>query len=303
MDIIEEIKSLKKDHNALILAHNYQDPKIQELADFSGDSFGLAQKSMQIDNELVVFAGVEFMAETTAILNPRKKVLIPSSTVKCPMAHMLSPTKLKRFRTQYPNATVAVYVNTTVEIKALADICITSGNALKIITKLDSEEVLVGPDRNLAHYIQQHVTDKKIIPFPEVGHCYVHKKFELSDIQKLKNKYPEAEILCHPEVDPLIQNQADIICSTSQMLKEPEKSNSNSFIVLTEIGLIDRLRAKFPTKTFIPARKDAICLQQKKITIYNLYLSLLDEQYRIQIPPEIARKARLSIERMLELSK
>lgn len=301
-DIIEEIKSLKKTKNILLLAHNYQEPMIQKLADFSGDSFELAWKSKRVDSKIIVFAGAEFMAETTAILNQEKKVLIPSSQAKCPMAHMLSPEKVKYFRAKYPNAAVAVYVNTTAETKAMADICITSGNAVKIISKLDEEQVLVGPDRNLASYIQNCIPDKEIIPFPEVGYCYVHLKFLVSDIKNLGEKHPDAEILVHPEVDPSVQLLTDKIRSTSGMIKEVHNSQAKKFIIGTEIGLVDRLRASYPNNTFIPARNDAICVEQKKITIYNLYLSFLREQFQIQIPPKIVNKARLSIERMLELS-
>ncbi|MFW9903052.1 MAG: quinolinate synthase NadA [Candidatus Thorarchaeota archaeon] len=301
-DIIEGIKSLKKDRNALLLVHNYQDLKLHELGDFSGDSFELAHKAKYIDNDMIVFAGAEFMAEISVILNPDKKVIIPSSTAKCPMAHMLSPEVMKRHQTMYPDANIAVYVNTTAEIKAMADVCITSGNALKVVSKLDSDQILIGPDRNLASYIQQQLLDKSIIPFPEVGYCYVHQKFIPSDIAKLKDKYPEAEIIVHPEVSPSVQALADKICSTSGMLKEVGRSTSNQFIILTEIGLIDQLRSKFPSKMFIPARNDAICIQQKKITIYNLYLSLLYEQYQVKVPSNIAHKARVSLERMLELS-
>ncbi len=301
-EIVKEIKSLKRDRNALLLVHNYQDSKLHELGDFSGDSFELAHKAKYTDNNIIVFAGAEFMAETAVILNPKKKVLIPSSTAKCPMAHMLSPKVMKRYQIQYPDASIAVYVNTTAEIKAMADICITSGNAVKIVSKMDNDQILIGPDRNLAFYIQKLLPNKNIIPFPEIGHCYVHKKFIPSDIKKLTVKYPEAEVIAHPEVDPSVQRLADKICSTSGMLKEVGKSTSEEFIILTEIGLIDRLRSNFPTKTFIPARNDAICIQQKKITIYNLYLSLLHERYQVRIPPKIAKKARLSLERMLEFS-
>lgn len=301
-DIVEDITSLKKERNALLLVHNYQDSKIQELGDFIGDSFELARKAKFTDKSIIVFAGAEFMAETAAILNPQKEVLIPSSMAKCPMAHMLSPTKMKRYRTLYPNTTIAVYVNTTAETKAMADVCITSGNAVKIIKNLDEKQVLVGPDRNLAYYIQQQIPEIKIIPFPKIGYCYVHRKFIPSDIKKLIVRYPEAEILAHPEVSPSVQKIANKICSTSRMLKEVANSSSEKFIIATENGLVDRLRSNFPTKMFIPARKDAICIQQKQITIYNLYLSLLKEQYRIYIPPNIAKKALLPIERMLELS-
>ncbi len=301
-NIIDEIKLLKTELNAILLVHNYQEPNIQELGDFIGDSFELAWKAKRIENEIIVFAGAQFMAETAAILNPEKKVLIPSPSAKCPMAHMLSIKDMKHYRTRYPNAAIAVYVNTTAETKAMADICITSGNAVKVISKLDQEQVLIGPDRNLAKYIQTQLPNKEIIPFPKIGHCYVHRKFDPSDIQNLKLQHPDAEILAHPEADLSVQKLAHKICSTSGMLKEALESSSEKFIIITEIGLVDRLRSILPMKSFIPARNDAICIQQKKITIYNLYMSLLHEQYHIRIPTNIASKAQLAIERMLELS-
>ncbi|MFX0087703.1 MAG: quinolinate synthase NadA [Candidatus Hodarchaeota archaeon] len=301
-DLFDEIKSLKKEKNALLLAHNYQEPLIQQMADIIGDSLDLARKAKNISCDIIVFAGAEFMAETAAILNPDKKILIPSSAVKCPMAYMLSRDKMIQFKKRYPKASIAVYVNTTAETKSLADVCITSGNATKIISQLDTDHVLVGPDRNLAWYVQQEVPDKKIIPFPDIGHCYVHKKFLLADIKNLKVKYPDAEVLAHPETDPSIQSIADKVCSTNGMIKVAHNSKTEKFIIATEIGLIDRLRSEIPSKTFIPARQDAICVQQKKITSYNLYLSLLKEQFEIKVPLSIAKPARLAIERMLNLS-
>lgn len=299
---MEEIKSLKKQKNVLLLAHNYQDPSVQQLADFTGNSLELSQKTSNVDCDIIVFAGAEFMAETAVILNPDKTVLIPSSAVKCPMAYMLSPEKMNIYKKRYPNASVAVYVNTTSETKSMADVCITSSNAVRIISQLENDQILVGPDRNLAWYIQQKTPDKEIIPFPDVGHCYVHRKFTSSDIEQQKLKHPEAEILVHPEADPSVQKLADIVCSTSGMIKEARSSKADEFIIATEIGLIDRLRMEFPSKTFLPARQDAICIQQKKITIYNLYLSLLNDQFKIQVPSNIAKRARLAIERMIELS-
>jgi quinolinate synthase len=301
-DILDEIKSLKKEKNALLLAHNYQEPLIQQMSDIIGDSLDLARKARNISCDIIVFAGAEFMAETAAILNPDKKILIPSSAVKCPMAYMLSREKMIQFKKRYPKASVAVYVNTTAETKSLADVCITSGNAIKIISQLDNDQVLVGPDRNLAWYIQQEVTDKEIIPFPDIGHCYVHKKFLPADITSLKVKYPDAVIIAHPETDPSVQRIADKVCSTNGMIKAARNSESEKFIIATEIGLIDRIRSEIPSKTFLPARQDAICIQQKKITSYNLYLSLLKDQFVIKVPPPIAEPARLAIERMLELS-
>jgi quinolinate synthase len=301
-EIIEEIQSLKKSRDAILLVHNYQEPKIQELGDFIGDSLGLARKATNTTNKIIVFAGTVFMAETAAILNPDKKVLIPSFEAKCPLARMISPEQILYYKNKYPKATVAVYVNTTAEIKAMADICITSGNAAKIVSLLDNDQILVGPDRNLAWHIQNQNPDKEIIPIPEIGYCYVHRKFNPSDIQNLMKKHTDAKILVHPEADPSVQKLADQVCSTSGMLKYVKNSKAKKFIIATEIGLVDRLRCEFPLKIFIPARNDAICVEQKNINIYNLYLSFLNEQYKITIPSEISNKARMSIEKMFELS-
>jgi len=301
-DIINEFISLKKEKDAVLLVHNYQEPTVQTLGNFIGDSLELAQKVNTIDNEIIVFAGAEFMAETAAILNRDKKVFIPSTMAKCPMAHMLSPKTIKEYRNKYPDAEVAVYINTTAETKAEADICITSGNAVKIINNLENSQVLVGPDRNLAHYIQREVPEKEIIPIPIDGHCYVHRQFTSADINNLKKKYPEALILVHPESEPCVQNLADSICSTSGMLSKVKRSPHSQFIIATEIGIVDRLRREYPEKTFIPVRNDAICVEQKRITLYNLYLSLLKEQFSVKIPEKIAKKAYLSIKRMLDLS-
>jgi quinolinate synthase len=301
-DIISEIVHLKKAKNAVLLVHNYQKPTIQKLGDFIGDSLELAQKANALETDVIVFAGAEFMAETAKILNPSTKVLIPSSMAKCPMAHMLTPEKVREYRSNYPDAAVAVYVNTTAETKAVADVCITSGNSVKIIKALEEKLVLIGPDRNLAHYIQSKIPKKQIIPIPETGHCYVHRKFKKDDIVSLKKAYPEAIVLVHPEAEPEVQKLADKILSTSGMVAEAKNSSERQFIITTEIGLIDQLRRKYPKKEFIPARYDAICVQQKKISIYNLYLSLLKDQYEIRIPEKIIKDAYSSIKRMLELS-
>lgn len=302
-DIFNAIFQLKKEKDAVLLVHNYQDPTIQEIGDFVGDSLELAQKATNIEKDLIIFAGAEFMAETAAILNPKKKVLIPSSMAKCPMAHMLTSRMITEYKSKYPEAAVALYINTTAETKGVADICITSGNAVRIIRDLDEKVVLVGPDVNLAHFVQSKIPEKKIIPIPEDGHCYVHRKFTISDVNRLKKEYPDAKLLVHPETEPDIQKMANKILSTSGMISCANNSHDERFIIGTEIGLIDRLRKDHPKMEVIPLRKDAICVQQKKITLYNLYLSLLKEQYKIKIPEPLIRKAFLPIRRMLDLSK
>ncbi|WP_455142507.1 quinolinate synthase NadA [Candidatus Hodarchaeum mangrovi] len=301
-DLINEIMVLKKQKNAILLAHNYQAPIIQDLADFTGDSLELAHKVSKIKANLIVFAGAEFMAETAAILNPSKKVIIPSTMVKCPMAYMLSPKIITEYKTKYPNAIVALYINSTAESRAFADICITSGNAVKVISSIKEREILIGPDKNLAYYIQQKVPDKKIIPIPDNGYCYVHQKFQPSDVRRKKELYPHAEVIVHPETEPAVQDLADKVTSTAGMIIEVSHSKSKEFIIGTELGLLDRLRKEYPDKKFIPLLNEAICIQQKKITLYNLYLSLLYERYQIQIPSEISNHSRRCIERMFQLS-
>lgn len=302
-DVFNAIFQLKKEKNAVLLVHNYQDNVIQEIGDFVGDSLELAQKATNIEKDLIVFAGAEFMAETAAILNPNKKVIIPSSMAKCPMAHMLTPKMIDEYKEKHPEAAVALYINTTAETKAMVDVCITSGNAVRIIRGLDEKEILVGPDINLAYFIQNKIPEKKIIPIPEKGHCYVHRKFTIKDVNALKKEYPNAKLLVHPETEPGIQKMANKILSTSGMISYVNNNMDEQFLIATEIGLIDRLRRDHPKMEIIPVRKDAICVQQKKITLYNLYLSLLKEQYEIKIPESLIKQAYLPIRRMLDLSK
>ncbi|MHA2232049.1 MAG: quinolinate synthase NadA [Candidatus Hodarchaeales archaeon] len=300
-DIIGEIETLKKELNCTILVHNYQMPQIQEIADLIGDSLYLAQAAAQIKTECILFCGVTFMAETAAIINPEALVIVPTLAARCPMAAQLSAEELGKWQQKYPNTTTVVYVNTLAETKALSDICVTSANAAQIIAKLDSERILFGPDRNLAWYVSQE-TDKEIIPIPNQGYCYVHRMFSTTDILEQKKQFPEAEVLVHPECDPSVQQLADKVLSTGGMMRYPSSSEGEFFIIATEIGLVDRLRVNFPNKSFIPARKDAICFQQKRNNLYNVYESLRTLHPTIEVKEDIANRARLSIEAMLSLS-
>ncbi|MFX1512887.1 MAG: quinolinate synthase NadA [Promethearchaeota archaeon] len=302
-DIITEIKELTKSKKCKILAHNYQPPEIQALADIRGDSLQLAQAAVNLDCEIILLAGVTFMAETASILNPEKKVIVPTLHATCPLANYLSTTEIKEARKQYPDAAVAVYINTLAETKAEADICVTSSNAEKIIAKLDERIILFGPDRNLAAFVQKKVTNKRIIALPEKGHCYVHRKFVVNDVKAARKRYPNATMLVHPEVDPSIQDLADQILSTGKMVRFTKTSEEQEFIIGTEIGLIDQLRSELPHKIFYPLRNDAVCIQMKKNTIYNLYSALKNEINIVIVPEDIAERARRSIKRMLELSK
>jgi len=300
-ELSRKIVELKKEQNAAMLVHNYQRTEIQLLADYIGDSLDLARQSAKIGADLILLCGVNFMAETAAILNPGKTVLIPDPEAKCPMAAQLTLEVLREAKKKHPDAAVVLYINTLAEAKAEADVCCTSANASQIVNALDEKEILFGPDKNLAWYVQRR-TDKKIIPLPEDGYCYVHRMFSAADVALLKEKYPKAEVLVHPECDPEVQDLADHICSTSQMSVRAKASSAKQFIIATEIGMIERLRRDFPNKEFMPALETAICQQMKKHTFEKVYLSLRDKKHKVTVPPKIAERARAAIERMFELS-
>ncbi|NJF25592.1 quinolinate synthase NadA [Thermococcus sp. Bubb.Bath] len=297
--LIEEITRLKKERNAIIMAHNYQLPEVQDIADFLGDSLELARKAVNVDADVIVFAGVDFMAETAKILNPEKTVLIPARGATCAMANMLTVKHILEAKKEYPDAPVVLYVNSTAETKALADVTVTSANAAKVVSKLDSDVVIFGPDKNLGHYVAK-MTGKKIIPVPPNGHCYVHRKFTLEDVERARKLYPNAKLMVHPECEPEVQEQADIIVSTGGMIKRAPEWNE--WVVFTEREMVYRLQKLYPNIKFHPAREDATCIGMKAITLQHVYESLRDMKYRVEVPKETAEKARKAIERMLEMS-
>jgi len=298
----EEILKLKEEKNAIILAHNYQTQEIQEIADFLGDSLELCIKASQIEDvDLVVFCGVDFMAETAAILNPYKKILVPDTKAECPMAHMLPAEEVRKYKKEYPQAAVVLYVNTLAEAKAEADILCTSANAVQVVESLDAQQILFGPDMNLARYVQKR-TDKEIIPIPDVGYCYVHKMFNTADIAFSRENYPDAEVLVHPECDAEVQEAADHILSTGGMIRQVADSASNSFLIATEVDMVTRLRRENPDKLIYPLLDEAICENMKLHTLEKVKKSLMEEKFRVIVPEEIADKARGAVERMLEVS-
>lgn len=300
---LQEIKRLKKEKNAIILAHNYQTQDIQEIADFVGDSLELCIKASKIDeSDIVVFCGVDFMAETAAILNPNKKILIPDTQAKCPMARMLNAEEVRKFKKMYPDTVAVLYVNTLAEAKAEAEILCTSSNAVKVVESIPQEKILFGPDRNLAWYVSKNV-DKEIIPIPAQGYCYVHKLFDLGDLHFLKSKYHDAEILVHPECDPEVQNFADNVLSTGGMIRHVAQSPKKTFIIGTEVDMITRLRRENPDKIFIPALSDAICENMKLYTVKNIKNCLLNEKFEVKVDNNTAKKAKVAIKRMIEISK
>jgi len=300
-DLSAKIVELKKEKKAIILAHNYQRPEIQEIADYIGDSIELSRKAMlETEAEIIVFSAVDFMAESAAILNPSKKVLLPTLGARCPMAQMITTDEIKRQKTLYPNAPVVLYVNTLAEAKAQCDICCTSANAVEVINSLDADTILFGPDRNLAEYAAEK-TGKKIIPLPEWGFCPTHLLFQPEDVTILRQQHPDAVVMVHPECSAEMRKSADFIGSTSKMCKFVKESNAKTFIVGTEEGLLHRLRKENLEKQFIIAYEGAVCPNMKLTTLDRLYASLKEEKYVIKVPEAVAKKARVALERMFQV--
>ncbi len=284
--------------NAIILAHNYQLPEIQDVADFIGDSLELSRKAAETSAETIVFCGVHFMAETAKILSPQKTVLIPDLDAGCPMANMITVEKLREFKAKYPGRPVVAYVNTSAAVKAEVDICCTSANAVKVVESMDADEILFVPDQCLADYVASH-TSKKIIPYP--GFCPTHHRILPEDVLKQKALHPAALITAHPECTRAVIDLADAVSSTSGMLRIVKESPASEFIIATEQGIIHRMKQENPEKSFYSPTEHTICPNMKKITLEKLAWSLEDNQYPIELPLDIIEKARGSIERMLEV--
>jgi quinolinate synthase len=249
---------------------------------------------------LIVFSAVDFMAESAAILNPQKKVLLPCAGARCPMAQMLTVDEIKRAKTRYPNAPVVVYVNTLAAAKAYSDICCTSANAVQVVSSLDADTVLFGPDRNLGEYVAEK-TGKTLIPIPEWGFCPTHLLFQPEDVAVLKMQYPTATVMVHPECGGETRKVADFIGSTSKMCQYAKEYSSKKFIVGTEAGIIHRLKKENPAKEFIIAYDGAVCPNMKITTLERIYVSLNEEKHLVKVPVAIAKKARASLERMFEI--
>ncbi|MET1159492.1 MAG: quinolinate synthase NadA [Thermoprotei archaeon] len=299
-EIRNKILELKKQRSAVILAHNYQLPEVQDIADYIGDSLELSIKAMNIDAKYIVFAGVDFMAEQAAILARDKIVLHPEPDSQCPMAKMITVEDVRKARRKYPDAPVVIYVNSPAVVKAEADYVVTSSSAVKLVSQLDSKRIIFGPDRNLAEYVAE-VTGKEVIPVPENGYCPVHVLIKPEHILELKKKYPEARVTVHPECIREVRKLADHIGSTSQMVKYVLNSSDRVFIIGTEIGLIHRIKKENPDKELIPAYREAICTNMKKITLDKIYRSLRDLVYPVRVPDNIASKVLSVLERSYEI--
>jgi len=295
----EKIKKLAKKRKAIILAHNYQPPEIQEISDLCGDSLELSIKASQTDAEVILFCGVTFMAETASILSPDKTVLLPRKDAGCPMADMIEAKDLGALIEKHPGVPVVTYVNSTAAVKALTTICCTSSNVVEVVESLDSEEIIMVPDKNLAMYAASKV-DKKINVWN--GYCPIHDKLTAADVIKVKLKYKDALFMAHPECKPEVLDIADVVLSTSGMINFAKKSEKKTFIVGTEIGLLYPLKKANPDKDFYPASSDMECEDMKKISYEDIYISLEHMKGEIKVTENIRRPALKAVKKMIDLS-
>lgn len=297
--LIENIERLKQQHKAVILAHNYQPGEIQDIADFTGDSLGLSIQAAQTEAQVIVFCGVQFMAETAAILSPKKTVLLPDKSAGCPMADMITAEQLRKLKHEHPDALVVCYVNSTAEVKADSDYCCTSANAVELVKSLPKDrQILFVPDQHLGRFVADR-TGRDIVLWP--GYCRSHLMITEDDIQTAKAKYPDAIVMAHPECSEPVKELSDELLSTGQMLKFAAESNAKQFIIATEIGIIHTLKKQNPKAEFIPASSRAVCANMKKITLEKIIWALEDMQYKISVQEEIRIKAKIALDKMVEI--
>jgi quinolinate synthase len=311
-DLVKKIQVLKQQKNAILLAHYYQRSEVQDIADFLGDSLQLSQAAAQTDADLIIFAGVRFMAETAKILSPGKKVLLPDLEAGCSLADSCNAVEFEKFINENPGYTVVSYVNTTAEVKALTDICCTSSNALKIVESLPkNEKIIFGPDKNLGNYIKSLTKRENMLIWN--GFCHVHEAFSVEQIVKLKEKYPQAKVLAHPECKKQVLLLADYVGSTAALLRFSATDECQTYIIVTEPGILHQMQKKSPNKNFIPVPSSnaldsdaedscgacSDCQYMKLTNLEKIYLSLLNEQYEITVEESIRKKAEKSILNML----
>lgn len=291
------IAALRKERNAVILAHLYQKPEIQDLADFVGDSLDLSRKAKATSADVVIFCGVYFMAESAKILSPQRTVLLPNRRAGCPMADMVTPEDVLALRQQHPEAAIVCYVNSSAAVKAVSDICCTSSNAVKVVQSLPEKEIVFIPDRNLGHYVSRFVKDKTFIFHP--GYCHVHDRITVSDIDAARNAHPGALVLVHPECRPEVVDLADFTGSTAQIIDFTVKSNSDSFIIGTECGVFHRLEQLSPQKRFYSVTGMLTCPNMKMTSLNDVLNALENMVHPIELDEDIIKKAAMSLERML----
>jgi quinolinate synthase len=297
--LIDEIRELRAKRKAIILAHNYQAPEIQDLADFCGDSLGLSIEASKTDGEIIVFCGVRFMAETAKILSPRKTVLLPDRRAGCPMADMITAAQLRGLKQKHPEALVVCYVNSTADVKAESDYCCTSANAVAVVQSLPKDrQIIFVPDQHLGRFVEKQ-TGRDMILWP--GYCPTHVYIGEDDVRKAREQYPDAVVIAHPECSEPVKDLADALLSTGQMIKFVKGSPAKRFIVATEVGMIHPLKKARPDAEFIPASSRGVCPNMKKITLEKVLASLTGLQFQIEVPEDIRRKAERSLQRMIEI--
>lgn len=302
MNYITEVNRLKKEKNAVVLAHCYQNIEIDKVADFVGDSLYLSQMAAKTNADMIIFAGVSFMAETAKILNPSKKVLLPNKKAGCDMADMINLQQLREFKRENPNIPVVCYINSTAEVKAECDICCTSSNAVEIVKSLNAEKVLFVPDRNLGRWVEKQLENVEVITYD--GCCPIHQNFDPQGIEETRKLYQNAKVLAHPECREEFLNLADFVGSTTGIMNYVKNSSHNEFIIATENGVVDRLKRDYPNKHFYNIYdKPTVCPSMKLLTVMDIYNSLKNETEEIQVEENLAKQALKCINRMLEVSK
>jgi quinolinate synthase len=296
MTITEEIQKLKKEKNAIILAHYYQRPEVQEVADYIGDSYYLSKIAKESDKDTIVFCGVKFMAESAKILSPNKTVLLPASDAGCPMADMATAEKVLEYKEKYPKAAVVCYINSSAEVKAVSDICCTSSNAIKIINSLENDQIIFLPDKNLASYIQEKVANKEIILWP--GFCITHKRIREEEILKAKETIEGLVVLAHPECEKEIRDLADFVGSTSEIIDFATDSDKKNFLIATEEGVLHELKKRNPEKRFFTPRGGLMCINMKKTSLEDVRDALLYDKNVIELDEELRVKAHSCLMKM-----
>jgi quinolinate synthase len=299
-DLHERINALRQAKRAVILSHTYQPPEIQDIADIVGDSYGLSKTAADVDADMIVFCGVRFMAETAAVLNPGKPVIMPDITAGCPMADMITAEQLRELKQQHPQAAVVCYVNSTAEVKAESTVCCTSSNAVKITASFpQDQDIIFVPDRYLGRFVERRLGRKLIL---WDGFCPTHAAIQPEAVTQMRKQYPQAQVLVHPECTPQVQDLADHVLSTGQMVELVKRSNCRQFIVGTEKGILHTLRKTAPQIEFIELSPLLLCPNMKKTTLYKLFRALESGGPVVEVPADIAAQARVAIDRMLELA-
>ncbi len=300
-NIIDDINRLRKERDAVIVAHTYQEGEVQDIADIVGDSYALAKFCANYPSKTIVFCGVDFMAESAKILSPEKTVLLPERSAGCPMARMVTAEGLKELKEKHPDAAVVTYINSSAEVKAESDVIVTSSNALKVVRALNKKKIIFAPDKNLGSFVASQIPETEVILWN--GYCPTHHKIKPNEVARIKELHPDALMLVHPECTPEVLEYADFVGSTKEIIEYAKKSDNRKFIIGTEMGVLHPLKRDNPDKTFYLMAAGLMCPNMKKTTIESVLRCLQTGEYEISVPEEIASKARSALDRMLELAK